>query len=118
CAASNTSTKYAITRVQLRGKAGAIVGTDTRQLLVSGGYAFPFTEDLLIQRSGIFGLQPFQASDEVGIGRTDTHLFVRVGPWMFAFFIDKQGRYPDAAAIIPRSSNSSTRFKLDPGDAQ
>ena len=117
CAAANVPTKYAITRVQLRGKAGTIVGTDTRQLLVAGGYAFPFTEDLLIPRSGIFGL-PFQAADEVGIGRTDTHLFVRVGPWMFGFFVDTQGRYPPASSIIPRSSSSNTHFKLNPGDAQ
>lgn len=112
------ATKYAVNRIQLRGKAGEVVGTDTRQLLVSGGFKFPFTNDLLIPRSGIFGLLPLQANEEVGIGQTDTHVVIRVGPWMFAFFIDKQGRYPDVMSVVPRPAQAETRFRLDADDAQ
>ena len=117
-ATASEATKYAISRIQLRGKAGQIVGTDTRQLLVNGGFAFPFTEDVLIPRSGIFGLQPLQGGDDVAIGMTDTHLFIKVGPWLFAFVIDKQGRYPDSTQIIPRKAQAETRFRLDADDAQ
>src|SRR5208282_5114053 len=89
-AAAHLPTKYVVNRVQLRGKNGTIVGTDTRQLFVSGGFAFPFKEDLLIRRSGIFGLPLVQSSENVGIGRTDTHFAIRNGPWTFAFWLDKE----------------------------
>lgn len=112
------ATKYAITRVQLRGKTGQVVGTDTRHLLVFGGFEFPFTEDLLIPSSGVFGLQQFLDVGEVSIGKTETHLVIQVGPWKIAFFIDKQGRYPDVASIVPKQSQANTRFHLDADDAQ
>ena len=111
--AANEPTKYVINRIQLRGKNGDVAGTDTRQLFVSGGFKFPFTDDVLIPRSGIFGLQPFLTMEDVGIVRTDMQIVVRVGKWMFAFFIEKQGRYPDWSSIIPRSSRAETRFRLD-----
>lgn len=116
--AATQDTKYAISRVQLRGKSGTIVGTDTRQLLVQGGYEFPFKEDLLIPATQVFGLQPLHQYDDVGIGRTDTHLAIRIGPWTFVFALDLEARFPDATSIIPKSFNSATKLKLHPNDAQ
>jgi hypothetical protein len=85
---------------------------------VSAGYTFPFKEDLIIPRCGAFGLEPFEEFKDVGIARTETHVVIRVGPWMFAFLIDKEGRYPDATQIIPASSRAPTTFRLDADDAQ
>ncbi|MCE9533871.1 MAG: hypothetical protein K8T89_22500 [Planctomycetes bacterium] len=116
--AAREPTKYALNRVQLRGRTGSVLASDQRQLFQEGGFQFPFTEDLLISRSGIFGMAPFAESKIVGIGRTETHVAIRVGPWTFAFFIDKQGRFPDVASIIPKPSQAATRLRLDADDVQ
>ena len=117
-ATANEPTKYVINHVQLRGRHGMLVGTDTRHLLVAGGFTFPFKDDLIIPRCGAFGLEAFQEFEDVGIARTDSHVVIRVGPWMFAFLIQKEGRFPDATSIIPPSSKARTTFRLDAEDAQ
>ena len=116
--AASQDTKYIVTKLQLRGKSGSIIATDTRQLLVQGGYEFPFKDDVLLPRCEVFGLQPLHTYEDIGIGRTDTNVAIRVGPWSFVFPIDKEGRYPDVTQIIPRTSKSATRFRLHPNDAQ
>ena len=112
------ATKYVLNRVQLRGKAGTVVASDSRQLFQAGGFNFPFTPDLLMPRCGIFGLPHFAGAKEVGIGRTNSHIAIRIGTWTFAFLIDAAGRFPDVVSIIPRPSSTSTRLRLDAGDAQ
>ena len=116
--AATQDTKYIVTKVQLRGKSGTIVSTDTRQLLVQGGYEFPFKEDLLLPKCEVFGLQPLHTYEDVGIGRTETHVAIRIGPWTFVFTLAKEGRYPDTTQIIPRSSRTAAYFRLHPNDAQ
>ncbi|MCE9534692.1 MAG: hypothetical protein K8T89_26755 [Planctomycetes bacterium] len=106
--AAREPTKYALNRVQLRGRADSVLASDQRQLFQEGGFHFPFTEDLLISRSGLFGLPPFAESKIVGIGRTETHLAIRVGPWTFAFFIDKQGRFVGSMAAIEELKRSDS----------
>lgn len=118
CTAATQDTKYGVSKVLLSGKNGAIVGTDTRQLLVQGGYRFPFEEDVLIPRTDVFGLEPLQRYQEVGIGKTNTHVAIAIGPWTLVFAIDQESRFPDAKSIIPRPSSSETRLKLHPNDAQ
>jgi hypothetical protein len=74
--AASQDTKYIVTKLQLRGKSGSIIATDTRQLLVQGGYEFPFKDDVLLPRCEVFGLQPLHTYEDVGIGRTDTHVAI------------------------------------------
>jgi len=109
--------KFALTRLLLRGRQGQVVGTDTRQLLLLGGFTFPFQEDLLIPRSGLFGLPALRSSD-VSLGRTATHLAMRVGPWSIAWRIDAAGRFPDLNGLIPKPTAFQTRLRLDPEDAE
>lgn len=111
-------TKYIINRVQLHGKIGAVIGTDTRQLLVSGGYSLPFKDNLMVPQTSAFGLAPFSGLETVRIGKTSSHVWIQAGPWQFALLIEKKGRYPDAMSIVPRPSRTDTRFKLDADDAQ
>jgi len=114
----HTPNKYALNRIQLKGRAGQVIGSDSRQLLVQGGFTFPFTEDLLIPRSGLFNLPALLNESEVALGRTETHLALRVGNWSFTWLIDAKGRFPDAACLIPKPSAAKTRFELDPQDAE
>jgi hypothetical protein len=111
------ATRYALQRVQLRGKAGQVVGTDTRQLLVHGGLTFPFPQDLLVPRCGVFGTQPFKEGKGLLIGRTDSHVVVRSGPWAVMLRIDSQGRFPDVISVVPRHGEPETTLRLHPADA-
>jgi len=116
--AARSPTKYVLNRIKLSGKKGEVIGTDSRQLFIQGGFKFPFSEDLLIPRSGVFGLPAFQEMEEISLGRTDTHVAFGAGRWIFAFRIDAEGRFPDAGSVVPRSSAATMRFHLDPADAQ
>src|SRR5207253_462226 len=86
-AASTTAregTRYALHRLQLRGCRGEVVATDSKQLLVQGGFAFPWTDDVLVAVAGVFAAPELPCDAPVAVGRTATHVWVMVGPWSFA----------------------------------
>jgi hypothetical protein len=107
--------RFALTRVQLKGKAGQVVATDGRTALVWGGFAFPFADDLLVPAVPVFGSRELAAGGDVRVGRTAAHLVVAAGPWWVFLPIDKGGRYPDVAGVVPR--DAPTVAGLDEADA-
>jgi hypothetical protein len=111
------SVRFALARIQLRGKTGEIVATDGRQLLVQGGFAFPWTDTVLVPRVPAFGTRELADEGEVAMGRTKSHVAVRVGPWTFLLAIDTQSRFPDVEAVIPRPTAGASCLHLDPQDA-
>ena len=68
--AAKESGRYAVHRVQLRGRRGEVVATDTRQLLLQGGFAFPWDGDLLVARAGA-ALVGSLGLSRAGAGRAD-----------------------------------------------
>ncbi len=76
-------------RVQLRGKSGVIVATDGRQLLLQGGFHFPWEDELLVPANPVFGCKELGQGLPVAIGQTETHVTLRVGPWWIHLHIDK-----------------------------
>jgi hypothetical protein len=71
--------RFALARVQLRGQRGEVAGTDGRQLLLWGGFAFPFQDDLLVPAVPVFGSGPFAGEPDVRIGRTAKQVVVAMG---------------------------------------
>jgi hypothetical protein len=108
--------RLGLSRVQLRGKAGAVAATDGKQLLVQGGFPLPWADDVLVPRVPAFGCPEVTAAKEVAVGRTSTQVAVRAGPWTFLLTIDAHSRYPDITAAMPRSGAVKSRLHLDPGD--
>jgi hypothetical protein len=106
----------ALARVQLR-SSGGIVGSDGWQLLLQGGFTFPWAEDLLIPKTGVFGYADVSRQQEVLLGRTDSHVVVQAGPWSVYLPIDRQPRYPRAEDVIPRLTSEVTHWRLSPEDA-
>src|SRR5262249_56739341 len=86
--AARESVRFGIARVQLRGRKGAVVGTDGRQLLVWGGFPLPWKEDLLVPRLPVFGFRDTPIARPVAIGRPDKDVLFQVGSWTFALAID------------------------------
>ncbi len=113
--AARDATRFALTRVQVRGKAGQVVATDGRSALVWGGFAFPFADELLVPAVPVFGSRELAAGGAARVGRTATHLVVEAGPWRVFLAVDTTGRYPDVAGVVPR--DAPTVAGIDEADA-
>jgi hypothetical protein len=111
------SVRFALARIQLQGKTGEIVATDGRQLLVQGGFAFPWTDTVLVPRVPAFGIRELANEGKVAVGRTKTHVAVQLGPWTFLLAIDTRSRFPDVDGAVPRVTSGASRLHLDPQDA-
>ena len=115
--AARESVRYALSCIQLRGQRGEVVGTDGGQLLVQGGFPFPWSEDLLVRRVSAFGCRELADYAEVRIGRAQNHVAVCAGPWTLLLAVDANGRFPDTQSILPRMPGVPSRLVLDEEDA-
>ncbi|QJW94687.1 hypothetical protein [Frigoriglobus tundricola] len=113
--AAKESGRYALSKVQLQGKAGRVVGTDGKAALLWNGFPFPFPDDVLVPAVPVFGSRPLSRMTEVKIGRTATHLVLTAGPWAVWLPTDVKAKYPDVAAVVPRYA--PTTVAIDPSDA-
>lgn len=104
-------------KIQLRGGTGDIVATDGKQLLIQSGFALPWKEDVLVPAMSVFACRELPQDGPVTLGKTDKHVCVRVGPWTFFLAIDTDARFPDAKAVIPAATASSTTCRLAAEDA-
>ena len=112
-----SSGRLALSRIQLRGQKGEVIGTDGRQLLIQRGFPMPWKEDVLVPCLTALGGREVETEKEVGIGRTEKHVVVRTGPWTFALTVDAASRYPDVGIAVPRATGTTTRVRLDEADA-
>ncbi len=115
--AAPDAVRYALNRLQLRGAAGAIVGTDGHQLLMQTGFAWPWREDLLVPAVGVFACRELPPDAPMAVGRTATHVSVRVGPWTFHLAIDADGRFPKVDTVLPPRTGKGTAWRLSQADA-
>ena len=115
--ADRNNIRSALTRLQLRGKAGEIVSADRRQLLVQRGFTFPWKDDILILAIGVFGWRELPQDASIAIGRSDTHVCIRIGPWTFHLAIDKHSRFPRIEQVIPARSPKESALRMTPEDA-
>lgn len=116
-AARESAPRYALSRVQLRGKAGEIVATDGKQLLLQGGFTFPFSEEILIPALPVFNAKDLTTATPVSLGRLKNRVAVQAGPWQIHIAIDGEGRFPDFRQVIPRGQ-PATQLILDDADAE
>jgi hypothetical protein len=114
--AGPTSSRYAFDRIQLKGRSGEVIASDSHQAYLHGGFRFPFKEDLLVPALPIFGAAELHKETEIGLGRTDTHFVVKIGPWTLYLPLDTLGHYPDVTSVVPKAA-SATVLELDETDA-
>jgi hypothetical protein len=113
--AAKESGRYALSKVQLQGKAGRVVGTDGKVALLWRGFAFPFAEDALVPALPVFGARPLARLTDVNVGRTAARLVVGAGAWSVWLPTDAKAKYPDVAAVVPR--HAPTTVEIDEADA-
>jgi hypothetical protein len=110
-------TRLALTRMQLRGSSGQIIATDSRQLLVQGGFSLPWKEDVLIPALPLFASRQMPREGPLALGCTASHVTLLLGRWTLQLEIDTSGRFPDVQAVIPRRDARASQLDLSDQDA-
>ena len=112
------STRYALGCVQLRGKAGQMVASDGRQILIQGGFQFGFEEDLLVPEVGVMGCPELATTQPISIGRTEKWLTLVLGNWSVWLRLDTDGRFPKLDNVYGQASDYKSRLHLSATDAE
>ncbi|MBA4192894.1 MAG: hypothetical protein C0467_33465, partial [Planctomycetaceae bacterium] len=113
--AAKESGRYALSKVQVQGRAGRVVGTDGKAALLWSGILFPFADDVLIPALTVFGSKLLNRVKEVRVGLTSTRLVIVAGSWVISLPFETKARYPDVASVIPRYAPVSA--SIDAGDS-
>jgi hypothetical protein len=116
--AGTDAVRYAVTCLQLRGKAGQIIGTDGKQLLVQSGFTFAWDDDVLVPASAVAGCRELHGLEPITLGRSADFITLSIGPWTLHLAINKDGRFPNVDTILSGNTGKATVLQLDPGDAQ
>lgn len=112
-----TSTRYALNCLQLQGDTSEVIATDGRQILIQGGFRFPWAGARLIRHSPLFAGKELPRDRPVSIGQTDSHVVLRVGPWTIFLTVQAEARFPRVEQVIPDGRFAATRLRLDPQDS-
>jgi hypothetical protein len=112
-AAHDTESRYLLSRVQLRGDTGQVVGTDSKQAVIWNGFTFPFTDSILVPAIPVFGGRELPEVP-LQIGRAADELVAVCGEWSVHLPVTP-GKYPDVNQVLPKPG-SGTSVTLD--DAQ
>jgi hypothetical protein len=109
--------RISLTHIQLRGKEGDICATDGRQLLIQGGFKFPWKETVVLPRTSVFAAEELYQGEVVCVARSQSHILFRAGPWTVAIAIATAVRFPDVNAVIPKPSSNATRWFVSADEA-
>jgi hypothetical protein len=114
------STRYALDCIQLKAAEGGheVAATDGQQLLIQGSFSLPWEGEVLVRRSPVFACPVLPRDRTVAVGRTDTHVVLRAGPWTLHLEVVTGARFPDLARVVPGLSAPATRLRLDPDDVR
>jgi hypothetical protein len=116
---ADDSNRYALDCIQLRGTVHKIVASDGHQVLVrSAGFELPWDGDLLIKGSPVFACKVLPGSRPLRIGKTDTHVVFRAGPWTTFHEIRKDARFPSVDELLSEQDALATLLQLNTQDAR
>lgn len=109
------SPRYATHCIQLRGRAGQVVATDGKQLLLQEGFNFPWKEDVLIPALAVFGCKELEGATPIEIGRSEKFVTLRLGSWTLHIPVNEIGRFPNCESVIPKATETASVVRLSPG---
>ena len=111
------SGRLSLTCIQLRGKQGEVVATDGRQLLIQGGFQFPWKDAILLPRTPIFGSRELPQGEVVRAANSETHVHFRIGGWTIALPVETSTRFPNVDAVIPKADQAIARWHVHADEA-
>src|SRR5260370_25733569 len=115
--ACDENARYALNRIAVRGSGGEVVGTDGGQILILGGFRLPWSGEVLVKRSPIYGCKALPRDEPILIGKTESHFVLRAGPWTMFLEIKTDVRYPAVERALPAPISATTRLRLAAEDA-
>jgi hypothetical protein len=110
--------RFATDHIQFRGKTGAIVATDGRQILFQSGFEFPWKDAILVPASKVFGSPEFTGCESVAIGRSEKWVSLAIGPWTVHLALGENLRFPDIDRHIAKPADAMAQCQLSAADAQ
>jgi len=108
--------RYALGCVQLCGSSGRIAATDGQQALVQSGFAFPWTEDLLVPASGAFGCRELTSNEPIQVGKTEDWVTFQTGPWTVSLKLEQDARFPNVSRHIGDPAAASSHLCIADSD--
>jgi len=108
--------RFALSCVQLGGTSGKIVATDGQQALVQSGFTFPWTEDLLVPASDVFGCRDLATDQPIQVGQTEDWVTFQIGPWTISLKPEKDARFPDVSRHIGDPAAATSHLRIADGD--
>ena len=111
-------TRAALSCIQFRSGEGKIVATDGQQALMQSGFSFPWSEDLLVPASNVFGCRELPSDQSIYVGKTEDWVTFKTGPWAISLKLEKDARFPDVTRHFsdPRAALSRLCLAPDDGD--
>ena len=97
--------RYALDRLCVSGAGKRVIGSDGKVAVLAGPFPLPFADDKLVPAVPAFGTPELTAQTQVSVGVGDGFVAVKAGPWCVRLPV-VPGRYPDVAAVIPKSRPS------------
>jgi len=73
---------------------------------------------VLVPALAVFGCRELPQDGPVSVGRTPTHVVIRIDNWTFYLAIDTEGRYPRAEDVMPKLPGAATTCRLAPEDLE
>jgi len=110
--AARDAGRFVLNHLQVRGKCGRVIATDSKRALVWGGFVFPFGGDVLIPAIPAFGCRELAGEAEIRVGHSATELIVACGSWSVHLPVHTTGKYPDVLSILPKPG-TGTSARLD-----
>jgi hypothetical protein len=114
----DTSSRYALHCIRLRGSEGQIAATDASQGLIQTGYEFPWDDDVLVPACRVFSTKAFRSTTDVMIGHSDDWVTIRAGSWTVHLRIEREARFPAIEDQIPNDRSTATTLVLSDSDAE
>lgn len=112
------SSRYALSCIQLRGKEGIVAASDAHEVYRHAGFAFPFEQELLVERPLVFTLPELAGSERVSVGATDNHAVFGLGPWTFWLPLQTEAKFPRVDDVIPAEDSAKGKLDLAEVDAK
>jgi hypothetical protein len=107
-----------LSKVLLRGRDGAVIGSDGRQLLVQRGFTLPWKENLLLPALPVYGCRELPRNEPAHLSREKDRATLSVGPWTLDLKVEPGDRFPDVDRVIPSRAAACTRVRFDARDVE
>jgi len=108
--------RFALSCVQLCGTTGKIVATNGQQALVQSGFTFPWSDDLLVPASDVFGCRELLGDHPIQVGRTEDWMTFRFSTWKVSLRLEKDARFPDVSRHISNPTAAASHLRIEASD--